>query len=259
MKFGSLENKVVIVTGAGQGIGREIARTLAYHGAKVAINDVQEDNVRQTVLEICENGGIAMEAPADVTVESQVKDMVGKVVDAWGGIGCLVNNAAVLILHGGSKVPVWQMEVNEWDLTMAVNLRGTFLCSKYVLKSMIGASGEDRRIINLSSGAAKLGGYIASSAYVTSKAGVIGFTKIMAREAALYGITVNAIAPGMVDAPMMRLSTPPEKDFEASRAVPLGRLGTPQEIANVVLFLCSKESSYITGATLDVNGGWAMY
>ena len=124
---------------------------------------------------------------------------------------------------------------------------------------MVKNKSQGRRIINMSSGSARLGGYISSSAYITSKAAIIGFTKIMAREAAPYGITVNAVAPGMIDAPMMRLSTPPEKDGAVSQGVPLARLGSPYEVADTVLFLSSDASSYITGATIDVNGGWAMY
>jgi 3-oxoacyl-[acyl-carrier protein] reductase len=124
---------------------------------------------------------------------------------------------------------------------------------------MVKTSKPGRRIINFSSGAAKLGGMLSSSAYIASKAGVIGLTKIMAREAAPYGITVNAIAPGMIDTSMMRLTTPPEKDKEVAKVIPLGRLGTPQEIAEAVLFLASDAASYITGATIDVNGGWVMY
>ena len=254
-----LKEKTAIVTGAGQGIGQVIAQTLAAAGARVAVNDIQRKNVEETVRAIIDKGGDALGVPADVTDESQVEKMVADVSQKWGEIGILVNNAAILILHEGKKLPIWQMPAEEWNKTMEVNLRGTFLCSKHVLKTMVKRSGEGRRIINISSSAAKLGGFIASSAYVTSKAGIIGFTKIMAREVAPYGITVNAVAPGMVSAPMMRLSTPPENDHEASANVPLGRLAEPEEIAEAVLFLSSQASSYMTGATLDVNGGWAMY
>jgi 3-oxoacyl-[acyl-carrier protein] reductase len=255
----TLEHRIAIVTGAGQGIGRVIAQTLSREGAKVVMNDLNQNVVDEAANEITKQGGTAIGHAADVTDEEQVADLVEKVLIQFEHIDILVNNAALLILHNGAKLPIWEMPVAEWDQTQEVNLRGTFLCSKHVLKTMIKSNRQGLRVINISSSAAKLGGFIASSAYVASKAGIIGFTKIMAREVAPYGITVNAVAPGMIDAPMMRLSTPPEKDKEASISVPLGRLGSPEEVAETVLFLSSDSASYITGATIDVNGGWAMY
>jgi NAD(P)-dependent dehydrogenase (short-subunit alcohol dehydrogenase family) len=254
-----LTDQVAIVTGGGRGIGEAIVKTLAGAGAKVAVFDILRQDAIRVTQEVKGLGGEAIGLEADVTDEGQIDACLRKVLKRYGKVDILVNNAGLLILHGGKKAWIWEMELEEWDKMLAVNLRGVFICSKAVLREMIKRTGSEKRIINLSSGAAKLGGMISSSAYVAAKAGVIGFTKITAREAAPYGITVNCVAPGMIDAPMMRLSTPPEKDAEAVKAVPLGRLGTVQDIAEAVLFLSSKESSYITGATIDVNGGWVMY
>ncbi|MEW6266254.1 MAG: 3-oxoacyl-ACP reductase family protein [Thermodesulfobacteriota bacterium] len=254
----TLRDKVALITGAGRGIGEAIASLLAGAGARVIVNDLDESKAIKVADDLKGRGATAVALPADVTDEAQVAGLVRAGLDRFGRIDILVNNAALLILHQGVKALIWDMAVEEWDRVMAVNLRGTFLCTKHVLREMIKTSRPGRRIVNLSSGAAKLGGFASSSAYIASKAGIIGFTKITAREAAPYGVTVNAVAPGMVDAPMMRLSTPPERDAEAAKAVPLGRLASPREIAEAVLFLASDAAAYITGATLDVNGGWVM-
>ena len=254
-----LVDKVAIVTGGGRGIGEAISKTLAKAGAKVVVNDILQKEVDRVALELKKGGAEAVGLQADISDERQVEEFIGKVLKQFGHIDILVNNAATIIFHQGKKALIWEMSTEEWDKIMAVNLRGTFLCSKAVLREMVKTSKPGRRIINFSSGAAKLGGMLSSSAYIASKAGVIGFTKITAREAAPYGITVNAIAPGMIETSMMRLTTPPEKDKEVVKVIPLGRLGTPQEIAEMVLFLASDAASYITGSTIDVNGGWVMY
>jgi NAD(P)-dependent dehydrogenase (short-subunit alcohol dehydrogenase family) len=254
-----LSGKVAVVTGGGRGIGEAISKTLAKAGAKVAVNDVLKGEAERVVRELNTAGAEALGIQADVLDEAQVKEFIRKVTEHYGQIDILVNNAGLLILHEGKKALIWDMDVGEWDRVVAVNLRGTFLCSKFVLREMIKGHKSGRRIINLSSGAAKLGGILSSCSYIASKAGIIGLTKVMAREGAPYGITVNTVAPGMVDAPMMRLSTPADKDQEVSKVIPLGRLGTPQNVADAVLFLASDAASYITGATIDVNGGWVMY
>lgn len=253
-----LKGKVAIVTGGGRGIGEAIAQSLMEKGVRVVVNDLVREEAERVAGQLIKGGGEAFGLQADVSDETQVREFVKKVVDRFGEIDILVNNAGLLILHEGKKAAIWEMELEEWDRVMGVNLKGTFLCSKYVLREMIKIHKTGRRIINLSSGAAKLGGMISSCAYIASKAGIIGFTKVMAREAAPYGITVNAVAPGLIEAPMMRLSTPPSKDRDVCKAVPLARLGTPGEVAETILFLASDSASYITGATLDVNGGWVM-
>jgi NAD(P)-dependent dehydrogenase (short-subunit alcohol dehydrogenase family) len=249
----ALEGKVAIVTGGGRGIGEAISKTLARGGAKVVVNDVLREEVDRVARELNKSGAEAVGLQADISDEKQVEEFIGKALNRFGQIDILVNNAGTIIFHEGEKALIWEMSVEEWDKILAVNLKGTFLCSRAVLREMVKTSKPGRRIINFSSGAAKLGGMLSSSAYIASKAGVIGLTKVMAREAAPYGITVNAIAPGMIDTSMMRLTTPPEKDKEVAKVIPLGRLGTPQEIAEAVLFLASDAASYITGATIDVN------
>lgn len=254
-----LKGKVAIVTGGGQGIGEAVARTFFKEGANVVVADLNGKNAEKVTRELKGTGAEAMSFSMDVSKESEVQKMVNATLNQFGQIDILVNNAGLLMLHDGKKAFVWEIEADEWDKVMAVNLRGTFLCSKHVLREMINRGKPGGRIINFSSGAAKLGGYISSSSYVTSKAGIIGFTKIMAREAASYGVTVNAVAPGMIAAPMMWQSTSPKQEAEVCMGVPLGRFGKPEEVAKSVLFLASDDASYITGATIDVNGGWVMY
>lgn len=253
-----LQGKVALVTGSARGIGERIARVLAEAGARVALNDLRPADTERATEALRAAGLDVVAVPADVTREPEVVSMVDAVKRRLGGLDLLVNNAGVLLLHDGKKAPIREMTVEEWDTVMAVNLRGTFLCTKHALCEMAATTGEGRRIVNFSSCAAKLGGYFSSASYIASKAGIIGFTKATAREAAPLGVTVNAVAPGIIDAPMTRLSTPTERDAEVARGIPLGRLGSPADVAEAVLYLCSPAASYVTGATLDVNGGWVM-
>lgn len=253
-----MKGKVSIVTGGGQGIGEGISRALARAGAKVVVNDLVRERAEGVARDLKEMGADALGLQADVSNEAHVERLVKEVIERFGRIDILVNNAGLAIVHEGKKALIWEMEVEEWDRMLAVNLKAAFLCSKVVLRTMIKTGVSGGRIINISSVAARAG-FISSVAYIASKAGVIGLTKVMAREVAPYGITVNAVTPGVVDTPMMALSTTPERYKEICEMIPLGRWATPQDIAGTVIFLASNAASYITGATIDVNGGWVMY
>lgn len=247
-----IEGRVAIVTGAAQGIGRAIAEALASQGARVALVDVRPGAIEEAASAIREKGGQAITLAADVANREQVQGMVGRVVEAYGTVDILVNNAGVL-----RNTPIVGMAEEEWDLVMGVCLKGAFLCSQAVLPFMM----EKRygRIVNISSLAARGTSVLGGAAYTSAKAGILGFTRHLAREAAPYGITANAICPGATDTPMTRAGAKDSEHFEeVGKQVPLGRWGTPQEQANAVLFLVSGAASFITGATLDVNGGQVM-
>jgi 3-oxoacyl-[acyl-carrier protein] reductase len=182
--------------------------------------------------------------------------MVERTRDRFGGIDLLVNNAGISPKHQGKKQTLWEMSVSEWDKVMAVNIRGAFLCCRYAVPEMIKRGGG--AIVNLSSQAAKAGSVITGCHYVVSKAGMVGLTKILAREVAEYGIRVNAVAPGRIDTPMIR-DVPPEVNEQVKKNIPLKRLGKPEEVADGILYLLSDAASFITGFVMDINGGSGMY
>jgi 3-oxoacyl-[acyl-carrier protein] reductase len=192
----------------------------------------------------------------DVADEAGVRDMAERTKDHFGGIDLLVNNAGISPKHAGKKQTLWEMSVSEWDKVMAVNIRGAFLCCRYAVPEMIKRGGG--AIVNVSSQAAKAGSVITGGHYVISKAGVVGLTKILARETAEYGIRVNAVAPGRIDTPMI-WDVPPEVNEQVRNNIPLKRLGKPEEVAEGILFLLSESSSFITGFVMDINGGSGMY
>ena len=248
----TLLGRVAIVTGAAQGIGHAIAETLASHGAKVALVDVKVDLVEQGVAAIQERGGTAIAVSADVTNLQQVRQMIDRVVAAFGTVDILVNNAGVL-----RNTPIVDMPESEWDLVLGVCLKGAFLCSQAVLPIMMAK--RYGKIVNISSLAARSTSVLGGAAYTSAKAGLLGFSRHLAREAAPYGINVNALCPGATDTPMTRAGAiTPEHFEEVGKRVPLGHWGAPQDQANTVLFLVSEAASFITGATIDVNGGQVM-
>ena len=189
-------------------------------------------------------------------VWGKVKEMIDRTLDHFGGIDLLVNNAGISPKHQGKKQTLWEMDIAEWDQVMAVNIRGAFLCSRLAVPEMIKRGGG--AIVNLASQAAKAGSLITGCHYVISKAGVVGLTKILAREVAEYGIRVNAVAPGRIDTPMI-WDVPPEVNEQVRKNIPLKRLGKPEEVAEGILFLLSDSSSFITGFVMDINGGSGMY
>ena len=245
-----LDGKIALVTGASRGIGRAIALALAKAGATVVINyagNVQAaESVRQ---EIESNGGKTMLVQADVADIDAVNDMIKRVSDTFGQIDILVNNAG--ITRDGLLM---RMKENDWDDVLNTNLKGIYHCTKAVAKGMM--KQRSGRIVNMTS-VVGLTGNAGQANYAAAKAGVIGFSKSMAKELASRGITVNLVAPGFIDTDMT--SVLPEKvKEEMVKAIPLASLVKPEDVANAVLFLVSDQASYITGQTLNVDGGMVM-
>jgi 3-oxoacyl-[acyl-carrier protein] reductase len=242
-----LKNKVAIITGASQGIGLGIALAFAREGARLALWDVNTATLDKALAEALESGAEAAAFPVDVSSKKQVDDATRKVREKWGAIDILVNNAGIY-----EVLPIEEISEAQWDRLLAVNLKGAFLCCQAVICHLKSQGGG--RIINMASSAGKVGGSAAGAHYSVSKAGIICLSKQMARELGAYNITVNAVAPGRVDTPIIRIVSDEENEAFRLRT-PLGRLGTPEDIANAVVFLASEEASFITGEILDVNGG----
>jgi 3-oxoacyl-[acyl-carrier protein] reductase len=244
------EGKVAIVTGGGSGIGRAIAMALAKAGAKVAVWDVNENEAARVASEIEKSGNLAIAIKVDVSVKSEVKTATEQVFNSWGRIDILVNNAGIC-----QVAPIEEITETDWDRILSVNLKGTFLCSQAVMGVM--KRQRSGNIINLGSVSGKLGGITVGSHYSASKAAVMCFTKSLARELASFGINVNAIAPGVVETEMTQEITGGDWDHYLS-TIPMGRVGTVDEVAKVAVFLASDEASYLTGEIIDVNGGQFM-
>ena len=244
--------QVALVTGAGRGMGRAVALTLAAGGAQVAINDIDARTVHAVAEEIEEKGDDAFPVIADVGDEDEVQTMVQAAVSQFGTVHILINNAGIL----RSSMSLETIPVTEWDLIMAVNVRGIFLCTKHVLPLM--KVQRRGKIVNVSSSAGRSTSTFGGAHYTASKAAVLGLTRHTAREVASYGINVNAVAPGSMDTEMVREVAALEWITQEEAKIPLGRLGTPQDEADLVAFLVSDEASYITGATIDINGGDLM-
>ncbi|PIR72010.1 MAG: hypothetical protein COU42_02815 [Candidatus Nealsonbacteria bacterium CG10_big_fil_rev_8_21_14_0_10_36_24] len=248
----NLKNKTAIITGARQGMGRTHALTLAKAGAKVVVSDISLENCEKVVKEIKKEGGEAMAIKCDVSKEQEVDEMMKKTIKKWGKIDILVNNAGICQFK-----PFLELTEEEWDRTININLKGYFLCAQAAAKAM--AKQKSGAIINIASVAMGQQGIGFSNIahYCASKGGIVGMTEAMAVELATYNIRVNAIAPGMIDTPMI---DPIKKDPQQEKAilarVPMQRMGQAQEVSNLVLFLASDESSYMTGSTVVIDGGW---
>lgn len=248
-----LDNKVAIVTGSGskRGIGRTIALTLAKQGAAVVVADLNMDGIQDTVNAITEAGGKALGVELNVTSKESNDAMVEKILQEYGRIDILVNNAGI-----SQKVTVEDMTLEDITKVFNVNMFGLFLCTQAVLETM--KKQKYGRIISLSSVSAKRGGGVfGGSHYSASKAAVLGFSKNLAREVALDGITVNCIAPGLVNTDIWK-SLPEEQAKNVIAGIPMGRPGETEEIASAIAFLASEEASYITGEEIDINGGSHM-
>lgn len=246
---GRLEGKKAIVTGGAQGIGAAIARAFTSEGASVVIIDKQRSAAEATKEELTRDGGRALALDADVSSEGDVERATADAIEWLGGIDILVNNAGI-----DTTCLVKDMPTSLWDDMMAVNLRGVFLPTRAVLPAMI--KEKYGRIINIASQLGHKGAPLMAH-YCASKAGVIGFTKSLAYEVAKDGITVNAICPGPIDTALFRAFPQSWIDRKLSE-IPLGRLGTPEEIAPTAVLLASAEGSYYIGATLNPNGGDVM-
>jgi len=239
--------RVAIVTGAGQGIGREIAKALAGGGDTVVVADMDGAAAERSAQEIVHGGGAAYGITTDVTDVAGMRAAFAKALEKFGRIDVLVNNAGIL-----QSTPVEDITPEEWDRVLSVNLRGTFFACQAVLPAMKKAGYG--RIVNIASLAGRNGGIATGMAYSASKAGVVGLTRGLASRLAKFSITVNAVAPGTTATPMIRQWTP-EQIRGLEQGIPLGRLGRPEEIATAVKFLCSDDAAFITGAVLDINGG----
>lgn len=245
-----LSGKVALVTGGSRGIGREIAIELAKHGASVAISYVNnEEKAVEVVKEIQKFSVKGMCIKADVSKEEEVKKLVDAIKDELGTIDILVNNAGI-----NRDTLLIRMNTQEWDQVIDTNLKGTYLCTRLVAKDMI--KKRYGKIINIASVAGVAGNY-GQANYSASKAGVIGFTKAVAKELASRGINVNAVAPGLIETDMTQALKEEVKET-LIKSVPMGRLGSPKDVANLVVFLASDKSDYITGQTINIDGGMIM-
>jgi len=245
-----LEGKTAIVTGAGAGLGRSMVTELAREGVDVAVWDVNRDAAEETQQMVQGMGRRSMAIAANVANGEAVRKSVDQVVAAWGKIDILINNAGIC-----QKRSIEEITEEEWDHILSVNLKGTFLCSRAVMPVM--KRQRSGRIINLGSVSGKVGGISAGAHYSASKAGVMCFTKSLARELAPFGVTVNGIAPGVIDSDMTRgLSGGQWDDYLAG--IPLGRIGRVEDVARVAVFLASSDAAYLTGEIIDVNGGQFM-
>ena len=245
-----LKGQIALVTGGSRGIGRAVVLTLGRLGAEVMINYRENQSAAEEALkQLLTERGSGQLYPFDVAVEGQVEEAVKKIVDRHKKIDILVNNAGIT-----SDNLLVRLKSEDWDRVIGVNLRGTIHCTKAVCRGMI----RERygRIVNLTSVVGQIGN-AGQSAYAASKAGIIGFTKAMARELATRGITVNAVAPGFIDTEMTaKLSSKIQEEFLHS--VPLGRFGTCEDVAEAVSFLVGPGAGYITGQVINVNGGLYM-
>jgi 3-oxoacyl-[acyl-carrier protein] reductase len=247
------EGKVAIVTGAGsqRGIGKATALCLARKGAAIVVADLDLAGARKVADEVRQLGGKASAVELNVTDEVSVQQMVRKTIKEFGRIDILVNNAGIT-----QPVKTIDTTAADWDRILAVNLRGTFLCSQAVLQAMMAQ--QYGRIVNMSSVSGKRGGGVyGGSHYSAAKAGVLGFSKALAREVAEYGITVNCVAPGLI-ATDIRAGLSTEEEKAIWETIPMKRPGTAEEIAATVAFLASDAAAYITGEDIDVNGGSHM-
>ena len=254
-KLLDLSGKVALVTGASGDIGGAVARMLAAHGAEIGVHCVANiDQAEALASEIRTGGGRAMAVRADVAAEAEVQAMIAAVASELGTVDILVNNAGVRRKPGDHKY-LLDVTAEEWDTEIDSHLKGVFLCCKAAVPHMI-RKGEGR-IVNVSSVIGRSGQAGASVHYPAAKAGMFGFTKALANQVAANRITVNCVAPGIIDTERIRWRSPEQINEQVAK-IPLGRLGGVDEIAAAVLFLASSAAAYITGATLDINGGLYM-
>lgn len=247
----SLTGRTALVTGAGRGMGRAVAQALSARGATVVVNDTNMGDAARTVAGLVSAGTQAIAVRADVTKAGEVRTLVARALDRFGAVHILVNNAGILR-------PTRFLDISEaeWDLVVNVSLKGTFLCSQAVLPSMQAAGWG--RIVNFSSTAGKTVSTLGGAHYTAAKTAVLGLTRAIAKEFARSGVTVNAVCPGLIDTEMVRTTVSEERIRTYGESFPIPRLGRPEEVAELVAFLCSDRAAYITGAAFDITGGDLM-
>ncbi|MGJ9457864.1 SDR family oxidoreductase [Oceanobacillus sp. CF4.6] len=250
-----LSNRIAVVTGAARGIGAEIASVLLQRGAYVILLDFIEDELAKTVENFKKQNSKVESIVVDVGNEQQVIDTFKFIKKKFGAVDILVNNAGISPKFNGKSISIHETPLKEWERVLNVNLTGTFLCTRECLPLM--KKGNWGRIVNLSSLAGRTSGRIAGSHYSASKSGVIGFTRTIASEYAIFGITANCVAPGRIESPMSKTATE-EANKRFIDSVPVGRAGEVKEVASLVSYLCTEDAGYINGATVDINGGMFM-
>jgi len=245
----NIKNKVAVVTGAGRGIGKSIAYSLAEEKVNLILNDLDEDLIKNSIDKIKNSYNTKIDyCIGDVSKENIAKCLIGKAIDRFGQIDILINNAGI-----SPKPKFEEITTDDFDRVLRINLRSTFLCSKFALKEM--KKRKSGRIINLSSLAGRFGGKFSAVHYSASKAGIIGLTMTLARQFGQYNITVNSVAPGRMDTHMTNMLD--KKTIEnIKKRIPLKRLGTAKDVANTVVFLASEAAGYINGACIDITGGY---
>ncbi|MBI3240922.1 MAG: SDR family oxidoreductase [Chloroflexi bacterium] len=247
-----MKDKVTLITGAGRGIGKAIALRFAAAGAKVVVNDVNPDTADATAKAISDSGGQAISIIADVANKMAVQTMHYEILEKWGRVDVLINNAGVEPTGSILTLDEWA-----WDRTLNVNLKGAFLCSQTVGRDMKEQGGGV--IVNISSIAGRAAGLRDRAAYVASKTGLVGFTRECAREFAAYNIRVNAVCPGVIITEMTAHLRQNEAQMKKwLEDIPQARLGEPDDVTGLVLFLCSDDARYITGQAFNVDGGKVM-
>ncbi|MFC2087996.1 3-oxoacyl-[acyl-carrier-protein] reductase [Calditrichota bacterium] len=244
-----LKDKVAIITGSGRGIGKAIALKLAQHGANIVISDVDENTANQTVDEIKTTGVDVIMVKADVSKLDSANNLIGKTLEKFGKIDILVNNAGIT-----RDNLVMRMSEEEWDSVIAVNLKGAYNCIRAATKTLL--KQRSGRIVNIASVVGQMGN-AGQANYAAAKSGIIGLTKSVAKEFASRGILVNAVAPGFIQTAMTEKLSDTAKESLQS-LIPLGRLGQPEDVANIVYFLVSDLSNYTTGQVINVDGGMVM-
>jgi 3-oxoacyl-[acyl-carrier protein] reductase len=253
--MGRVQDRVAVVTGAANGLGKAIATRLAEEGARLVLGDIESAGLEETTTGLVSLGTEAVSVVGDLTEEGPAQQLMQTAIERYGRLDILVNNV------GGSRnAKIWEMTAENWDFVLRLNLRSTFLCTRYAVPHMM--QQRAGKIVCISSGAREgtpwTAYYQGGAAYSAAKAGVHGFIRDVALELAAYGINVNAVAPGPIDTErtgenLRHLNE--TVDYSPNRMTPLGRLGQPVEVANAVLFLVSDEAAYITGHTMAVTGG----
>ena len=250
--MGRIENKVALITGGGSGIGRAAARLFAREGAKVVIADINAEGGEQTLQLVKEAGGEALFIPTDVSKIADVEALIEKVIATHGRLDCAYNNAAVM----GDMVSVTELNEETWGHIIETNLKGTWLCMKHQIPQML-RQGQGT-IVNTTASAGMKGGSPHRSAYAASKAGIVSLSKSAALEYAEYGLRINVICPSHTRTPMLEQFFEVRPDLEADfiAQAPMGRIASPEEVAEAALWLCSDASSFVTGHVLAVDGGF---